>query len=136
MYTKKSKAELNGLKKEDLITLILVAQDELEKTSDEKVTELKKELESKDEVLAQTKEQLEQKDQTIQDLNDELAKAETSSLSSSDNVVSIDGKKYRMLAKTASFNDMTITAKSIEADPELGKQLVELGVGYLQLIGE
>jgi DNA topoisomerase VI subunit B len=135
MYTKKSEAELKGLKKEDLITLILVAQDELEKTSDEKVSELKKELESKDEVLAQTKEQLEQKDQTIQDLNDELAKAEIST-SSSDSVVSIGGKKYRMLAKTASFNDMTITAKSIEADPELGKQLVELGVGYLQLIGE
>ena len=135
MYTKKSEAELKGLKKEDLITLILVAQDELEKSSDDKVTELKKELESKDEVLAKTKEQLEQKDQTIQDLNDELAKAETST-SSSDNVVSIEGKKYRMLAKTASFNDSTITAKSIEADPELGKQLVELGVGYLQLIGE
>lgn len=135
MYTKKTEAELKGLKKEDLISLILLAQDELEKTSDEKVSELKKELESKDEVLAKTQEKLGQKEQIIQDLNEELAKAEKSS-STPENVVSIGGKKYRMLAKTASFNGSTITAKSIEADPELGKQLVELGVGYLELIGE
>lgn len=99
----------------------------------DRVKQLEGEISSKNQVITEKESMIAEMETEIVELNKSLAASEKSA-AKADNVLTIDGKQYRMTAAKAKLGDTTVTLDLLKRDEELAKECVEMGVGYLVLI--